>query len=172
MIFISGIHGVGKSYFTEEIKRKCNIEAYTASSLISDYKKCSFESSKLASNISDNQQILIEELRRKESKNNKFVLDGHFCLLNKNGEIERIEFSTFTQIAPKAILLLTEDAEIIADRRKCRDGIEIDIGDIDSFQNEEKQYALEVAEFLNVPIFISSGSKDLEKAIDFIIKNI
>ena len=42
MIFISGIHGVGKSYFCEKLKEVTGIESYASSSLIEQKKKVIF----------------------------------------------------------------------------------------------------------------------------------
>jgi hypothetical protein len=40
------------------------------------------------------------------------------------------------------------------------------------FQKEEELYAIEVAKELKIPIYISTGSADIDKAIDFIMQNI
>ena len=34
MIFVSGIHGVGKDYFSKELEKKLGIKSYSASELI------------------------------------------------------------------------------------------------------------------------------------------
>ena len=39
MIFIGGIHGVGKSYFCEKLKEVTGIVCYTSSNLIEQKKK-------------------------------------------------------------------------------------------------------------------------------------
>lgn len=59
-----------------------------------------------------------------------FILDGHFCLLNATGDITRIPYDTFTSLKPDAIILLTEKSEVIAARRRERDGIEASIQEI------------------------------------------
>jgi adenylate kinase len=172
LIFISGIHGVGKSFFTEKVKERCEIATYTASTLIAEFKKCVFDSNKKVDNIFDNQQILLEALKEKSTTDKEFLLDGHFCLLDKSDKISRIEFNTYVDLEPKAIVLLTEHAEIIAERRKVRDGIIMDIEATAMFQKEEELYAIEVAKELKIPIYISTGSADIDKAIDFIMQNI
>ena len=65
-------------------------------------------------------------------------------------------------------MLLTENPEIIASRRKRRDGIEVAIESIKYFQREERLYANEVAGNINTKLFVSEGAKDLIRAIDFI----
>lgn len=168
MIFISGIHGVGKSFFAEKVKEKYGMETYTASALITEYNECRFEVNKQVDNIADNQKILTSVLIEKNPSDKEILLDGHFCLLDMNNKICRIEFSTYIDLAPKAIVLITERINVIAERRDKRDGITIDVDDTIKFQEEEKKYALEVAEKLKIPIFICKGSEDIENAINFI----
>lgn len=168
MIFISGVHGVGKTYFCDMVRNELGINAYPASQLIAEKKKAGFDSSKLVSDIDENQQYLlvaVEDLRQKEGD---FILDGHFCLLDTSGVVTRIGVDTFTFLKPEAIILLTEKPEVISRRRKERDGKDVTPESIETFQNEEKKYAEEVAAQIGAKLFISTGSDDLLKAIDFI----
>ena len=127
VIFISGVHGVGKSYFCNQIKSEIGIETYTASELISAEKSEIFSENKLSKDIEDNQHYLLNAIQRLNSAVNKYLLDGHFCLLNSKGEITRINLNTFIKLNPKAIILLTEKPEVIVERRKIRDGINCNI---------------------------------------------
>lgn len=63
---------------------------------------------------------------------------------------------------------MTEDPNIISNRRKERDSRDVSVQGIEEFQNEEKAYALEVAQDIGAKIFISKGADDLENAISFI----
>lgn len=56
MIFLSGIHGSGKSYLCKELN-KYNIPTCSASHLIAKYKKEAYSSNKLINNIDDNQCV-------------------------------------------------------------------------------------------------------------------
>lgn len=60
MIFISGVHGVGKTYFCDQVQKELNISAYPASRLIAEKKKVGFDSSKLVSDIDENLQYLLK----------------------------------------------------------------------------------------------------------------
>lgn len=104
MIFISGVHGVGKSYFCDIVKESLGINTYTASSLIADEKKQYFSSDKLSVDIEDNQYHLLNAVKRLESAGNKYILDGHFCLLNSKKEIVRIGIDTFLNLQLQAIV--------------------------------------------------------------------
>ena len=168
MIFVSGIHGVGKTFFCNMTKEKLNIQSYSASQLIAAKRKKYFSENKLVSDIDDNQDLLlkaVEELRRTSEE---FILDGHFCLLNKDGDITRIPLDTFVLLKPDAIILLTENPEIIAERRQQRDNVQQSVSEIKAFQEAEKLYAEEIAEQFNIPLVISQGEEDLDKMLDFI----
>lgn len=170
MIFVSGIHGVGKTFFCNMAREKLNIQSYSASQLIAAKRRRGFSERKLVSDIDDNQDLLlvaVEELRRTSEE---FILDGHFCLLNKDGDITRIPLDTFALLKPDAIILLTENPEIIAERRQQRDNVQQSVSEIKAFQEAEKLYAEEIAEQFNIPLVISQGEEDLDKMLDFIKK--
>lgn len=168
MIFISGVHGVGKSYFCDMVKESIGIESYSASTLITQRKHSGFAKDKLIPDIDDNQQYLLQAVDELRTSGQNFILDGHFCLLNASGEITRIPYDTFTSLRPDAIILLMENSEVIADRRRERDGIELSIQSIEDFQQEECAYAKEIAAEIGAKLFISAGAGDLIRAIEFI----
>lgn len=168
MIFISGVHGVGKSYFCDMVKQTIDINAYSASTLISEKKKSGFSRDKLIPDIDDNQQYLLQAVDELRATEGNFILDGHFCLLNAEGKVQRIVYETFTALKPEAILLLTEAPDIIAERRQSRDNRDVTVESIKEFQDSEEVYAKEVAEAIGAKLFISKGTSDLEKSIEFI----
>ena len=168
MIFISGVHGVGKSYFCNLVKAATGIECFTASSLIRERKKQGFPADKLVADIDENQLYLLAAVDDLRSNLGEFLLDGHFCLLNAEGVISRISLDIFTTLKPETIILLTESPDVIAKRRQERDNVVHNASDIKAFQDEEIKYAKEVAELLGVPLKISSGSNDIDSTIDFI----
>lgn len=169
MIFISGVHGVGKSYFCDMVKKSTGIESYSASTLITHKKHTGFAKDKLIPDIDDNQQYLLQAIDELKSSGHNFILDGHFCLLNASGEITRIPIDTFKSLKPGAIILLMEEASVIVARRKERDGINTSILKIEDFQQEEYMYAKEVAADINAKLFVSKGYNDLAQAIEFIM---
>lgn len=168
MIFLSGVHGVGKSYFCNLVLNRLGIKSYSASTLISSRRKRGFSADKLIPDIDENQFMLIEAIGELRSQGHEFILDGHFCLLNEVGEITRISSDTYTSLSPDAIILLTEKPETIADRRLHRDGVRQAVVEIDKFQMAEKQYAEEISALLRIPLVVSNGSNDLEYVIEFI----
>lgn len=168
MIFLSGIHGVGKTFFCNLVKKELGIKSYSASQLIAEKRSNGFTADKFVSDIDDNQLLLIRAVDKLRQNEDEFILDGHFCLLNANGEITRIPYNTFEMLNPDTIILLTEKPDIISERRFQRDGIMQDICEIREFQEAEKQYAQEVSQNFRVPLQISSGANNLRHIVDFI----
>ena len=160
MIFVSGVHGVGKSFFCNMVKNTIGIESYSASKLIEQKKNAAFSQ--------DNQPYLLQAVNELKESGVNFILDGHFCLLNSLGEITRISLDTFQALNPDAILLLMEKPDVIAARRKERDGIDVSVQSIHDFQQEECSYAKEVAANIGAKLFISYGKEDLSNAIAFL----
>jgi adenylate kinase len=165
MIFVSGIHGVGKTFFCKQMKEQLGINAYSASELIAKKRNRGFSTDKIVSGIDENQLLLLDAVNELHAIGDEFILDGHFCLLNADGIISRIPIDTYISLSPDMIILLTENPEIIAARRFQRDGIVVNKVDIDSFQKEEIAYADEVARKLGIQLDVSSGSSDLENII-------
>ena len=171
MIFIGGIHGVGKSFFCDKVKSELSILTYSSSELIAERKMVYFSSDKLIPDIDDNQQHLLSAINELNSLGIQYLLDGHFCLLNAEGQVTRIPEGTFYDLHPDAIILLTEKPEVIAERRKQRDGLNYKLDDIGKFQDNEIAYATEIANILGIPIRVSLGTNDQNKALDFIRVN-
>lgn len=172
MIFIGGIHGVGKSFFCDKVKSELSIFTYSASELIAERKKAYFSSDKLIPDIDDNQLYLLSAIYELNSLGKQYLLDGHFCLLNAEGQVTRIPEETFHTLHPDAIILLTEKPEVIAERRKQRDGLKYNLDETGKFQDEEISYATEMANMLEIPLMISLGADDQGKTLDFIRVNI
>ena len=168
MIFVSGVHGVGKSYFCNLVKELTGIETYSACTLIAEKKQSGFAKDKLIPDIDDNQQFLLLAVNELKASGRDFILDGHFCLLNASNKVQRISYDTFAMLKPDAIVLLTENPEIIVSRRRKRDGIEIAVESVENFQREERLYADEVAKNIGAKLFISKGTDDIMQAINFI----
>lgn len=168
MIFVSGIHGAGKSYFCNLVKTKLHIEAYQSSKLISERKSEYFSKNKKVLDIDYNQDYLIQAVEELNLLGKPYLLDGHFCLQDESGKITRISKQVFIDLNPHAIILLTEKPEIIIDRRKNRDGLDVGIVETEKFQEEEMRYSKEIALELGIPLHVSAGADTIDEAINFV----
>ncbi|MCY9697582.1 ATP-binding protein [Paenibacillus alginolyticus] len=153
LIFVGGIHGVGKSTFCSEISDNHGIKVHSASKLIALKKKETYTKDKRIQDINSNQIYLLEALDEVES-NQVFLLDGHFCLLDINGGITRIPKQTFIDISPRVIVVLIDSVNEIISRLQARDSHVHNHSVIKEFQDEEISYAKIISEELNVPLFI------------------
>ena len=167
MIFIGGIHGVGKSYLCVKINNH-GFYTFSASKLISERKNFEFSDNKLIPDIEDNQRHLISAISDINKRHKKYILEGHFCLLNSIGEVTRVPKETFLSLTPRAIIILKECPSIIADRYKRRNHIESRISNIKVFQDQEITYAIEIAKALNISYLIANGKSDFFTIIEFI----
>lgn len=150
IFFIGGIHGVGKTTLCDYISKKYNISHFSASTLISNYKKTPFKSLFIES-IGENQHILIKMITALFDKNKNYLLDGHFYLLNKNKQPEKIPKETYINLNIKKILVLTEDINIIFNRLKSRNNYIYSLSMLQDLQNKELHYSQEIASILNIP---------------------
>lgn len=164
VILLAGIHGVGKSFFSETLSCKFGVDKYVASKLISDKIKVDYNRNKKVTNIQENQNVLKVAMQEKGLFEKTIILEGHFCLLNKFGEVEKIPFQTFQELNLKAIIVLREEPRIIRERLFDRGNDNYNVEFLNIFQETEIAYANEVASKLNIPLFIENSlSIDLNK---------
>lgn len=120
---MSGVHGVGKGYFLDKV-RKCirNFDVYSASQLIEKYHSAAEAGYKRASNISNNQHVLIQAIRNEQIQNTQnLIIDRHICLFNASGLVERIPEYFFSETGIAGIILLQDTSANICDRILQRD---------------------------------------------------
>lgn len=170
IIFVGGIHGVGKTTFCQAIASSLRLQHVSASELVYTGKQIYSTSSKQVDNIDENQSILIAGIEETIDRDRWWLVDGHFCLLNRQDEISNIFFSTFKAIAPKAILILYDDTRKITKRLRGRDQKEYDYELVVSFQEQELEYGAHVAKLLNIPYIQGNPFIDQEKMKTFVQK--
>ena len=148
LFLLSGAHGVGKGFFLKRVKYDIqDYEVLSASGLIERHHTSTDAGYKKVSNVDNNQDVLIRAINE-EKKNNKknIILDGHLCVFNAEGKVERIPEYFFIQAGITGIILLQDDSKRICDRIKHRDLSLISQDDIEQMQNEEQKYAEELKE--------------------------
>lgn len=168
IIFISGIHGVGKDYIANILKKYSKINVYSASDLIKKYSEMDTDINKKVFNIESNQKNLINSIDI-FIKDELFILLGHFCLFDKHYHIKKIDKEIFFTLNLKNIILIVDDVYNIQSRLKKRDNIFFTIELLEKFQNIEIEYANEIASLLNIPILkINNNDKNYDNIINFI----
>jgi adenylate kinase len=170
LIFIGGVHGVGKTTICNELKSIFQIPIYSASSIIAGLKNQNFPLNKLIPDIDINQALLIEGLNDIKSREQIFILDGHFCLINESRTISKIPATVFQQINPIACIVVSDIVNKIAERLKIRDNIDYEPAFIERFQEEEINHAIFLSRYLKIPYFeYNNGSNSIVNLRNFII---
>lgn len=161
MNFVGGIHGVGKSTICRNVFNLAGYRCVTASSLIAEHGHKTGHD-KRVDRVSDNQAVLLHALSIARLKHDRLMLDGHFTLINGQGEIEPIDVEVFRAMKPKQLILIKGQPEKIAARLKERDKKKWKRTFVEKFQKEEEAHARRVAKDIGVPLRILNS--DIVKA--------
>lgn len=167
LIFIGGVHGVGKGTMCTEVAAALGFKHYTASELLKWKEVSEDEKNKKVGNIKQTQDRLIAGLQAAIKEEGNYILDGHFCLFNADGKVERVPENTFDRMSPQAFVVVTEEIKIIAKRLHDRDKKSYSMEELDSLQNMEAKYASDLAIRLGIPL-LSVKSGDLTALKDFL----
>lgn len=119
--FLAGVYGVGKSTVANKITRITGIQNYSAGDLISSVNGEKYGANKLVADKDKNQDILtvcVEELLQSQEE---IILAGHFCIVNKMGQVDPLPEKTFENLHIKKIILLESDVETIVSHLAGRD---------------------------------------------------
>jgi adenylate kinase len=168
IIFVGGIHGVGKTTLCKNIELRFNIKHFSASNLIAQEKAEENLRNKRVENIDENQDSLVTAIKKNFTNENWYLLDGHFCLLNKDNEITQIPSSTYQAICPSAIVVLVDEPENIYNRLKLRDSVKHDLSLLHSFQENEINYSHYIRDKLNIPYLMCNTTENEEKIYSFV----
>ncbi|MBE9057304.1 ATP-binding protein [Sphaerospermopsis sp. LEGE 08334] len=168
IIFVGGIHGVGKTTLCKKIESRYNIEHFSASNLIAREKAEEHLRNKQVENVAENQDYLVTAINKYFQIKKWYLLDGHFCLLNTKNEITKIPYSTYQGIFPSAILLLIDEPENIYNRLNLRDSITHDLALLRSFQEQEIYYSQYIRDKLNIPYLMCNVSESEENIYSFV----
>ncbi len=168
IIFIGGIHGSGKGRICEALKSEIDLIHLTASEVLK-WNELSTQEEKRVKDIYETQDRLITNLNKIVKEDKTYLLDGHYCLLNKDGVPEKISIQTFKDINPIKLVLVTAEPNIIKERLENRDAKTYNIGLIKEFQNLEINFAKGLSRILESPIhIINSEQFKIETLLNFL----
>lgn len=168
VIFVCGVHGVGKTTFCQKLSKRLNIPYFTASALIRE-KSAQVISDKAGDkrvkNIENNQILLVEAVHSKLSIYDKIILDGHATIIDQDGNCQSLPEDVFQKLGIASILLVKNSVSEIARRLLLRDGISPDPEFIRSHQNSEMQQAMLLADRLKIRFYALDGSEEALRKI-------
>lgn len=150
IIFIGGIHGVGKGTLCDKVCHDLNLQHLSASEVLK-WEEISEKENKLVKDFTLTQNRLFTNLQQIVKENERYVLDGHYCLLNKDNVPEKIDFDTFRKLDPFAFIIVVDDIQEVKKRLENRDNSEYDLNLLSKFQELETKYSKELAVLLNKP---------------------
>ncbi len=165
IIFVGGIHGVGKSTVCKKLCDDIGGIYLSASKLIGAYRNKlllkNIDNGKLVADIDKNQDFLVKAVAENIEQDRKYLLDGHFTLLDSSGTIQTIPLSTFAGLMLTAAIVLTDDPVLIQKRLLLRDGAQYDLKLLESMQIQELSHAEHVSLNLKIKFYeISTGNYD------------
>lgn len=168
VLFVAGIHGVGKTTACESISRKLEVAHFTASQVImKERTKAIEETTKLVTDLKGNQTLLLRGISKLANQKH-LILDGHFTMRRKSDTcLELIEVGVFQGMNLVGIIIYIDDVEKIARRMLERDGCVCEITQLQEHQNTELAHAKFVASALQIPLTILDAfdSSGLEKTV-------
>jgi len=171
VIFLAGVHGVGKTSLCSRLSDDLGIVSISASQLIKQHMQGqTWQIDKKTSTVFDNQQRLITATREFGLKNKQFLLDGHFALLDQNGEIVEIELEVFSRLNLSAVICVVDNPQAIAERLESRDQVKWSVDLVTNLQSAERAGALYFCSKTNTPLLVVDAS-DITPIRKFILDN-
>lgn len=149
IIFIGGIHGVGKGSVCNILSEQFKLEHFSASQLLK-WSELSPDTNKKVQNIDYTQVRLLRGINQHIPEDKLSILDGHLCLLNKFGVPEKVDEKIIIKINPLLIGIVTENVELIKERLDKRDSVRYDIEMLKEMQTLELSQAIKIANQLNI----------------------
>ena len=153
VIFLAGVHGVGKGFLGEPVANALGISHFTASQLIREEKgQATWGTDKKTSDLDDNQLALVRAVAQRRLTQPNILLDGHFVLRNAQGILTPLATSVFKQLHLTGVILLTEAESVIAARLAQRDKGNPDVQAISELAEAELNHARSVCAELKLPL--------------------
>jgi adenylate kinase len=173
-VFIAGVHGVGKTHYTNIIvnKYKC-FNRVSASSLIKEDIDIS-DSTKQVSDIEYNQKVMIKNfLKLRENTESIFLFDGHFVLIDEQKKICEISVDVFNSLHFNEIILFIDNIKNIYNRLMTRDNnSDLNLSQLSKMQEQEILRAKVVSKQLNLSLHIINLENQNDKEVLINLENI
>jgi adenylate kinase len=160
VIFVGGVHGVGKSTCCAQVAQLAGCLHITASEIIRRERSQAIASAgKLVADVDGNQRLLVRGFHtlRSEAGPTPILLDGHFAMRNSFGDIQSVSIGVFRSLGIDRVVCLVDEPGVIAARIGERDGSAPADREIADLQNAELRHARLVATTLAVPFALLQG---------------
>ena len=158
-MFIGGVHGVGKTTICKASLDPLGFDCISASELIRRHVTM-HKTDKRVRNVGKNQDVLVTESNKEKSKSLLYGLDGHYCLLNKDGVIERLSIEVFRSLGFDLLALVDSTVDEVVKRLQARDGTKWSKKTVSALMSAERTHARRVAKALNMPLVVLDAQKE------------
>lgn len=170
-IFVAGVHGAGKTTLTQKLRAKgLPIISKSISDLIRQAGKEIEATNKKTEDIKNNQELWKKELKKMDVGNKILLLDGHFSLLNEEGNVVPLGAETFEGTHMKKIILVSPPVDTVLSRLELRDNHTLDKKRMIKFMTIEKELAQKCSLEKEIPLLIVSNDGMIDNVIDFILE--
>ena len=151
-LFLAGIYGVGKSTLGEALSQRQGLPFYSAGDLISQVNGEVYGVNKVVADKTDNQDILIMQIERLLAQYDRILLAGHFCIVDKQGNVDCLPKDVFKNLHIEKIILLEAEERQIMDHLQARDAKKYPSELVSALMQTERKMANDVSRELNCPI--------------------
>lgn len=152
--FVAGIYGVGKSTLCEKISKRLQIPFYSSGDLISQTNGEVYGANKVVRDKCNNQNILSVAVGQILTQFPQIILAGHFCIFDKNTNVDVLPDDVFSKLSIKKVVLLEADSSKIARHLWTRDNKSYTIDQINALKKAERIQAEIIAKKLSIPLII------------------
>lgn len=155
VIFVGGVHGVGKGTLCQQFSERIGVPSFTASSVIRTERQSAIAvDTKAVADPVGNQDLLLRGVRRLLTTKVNILLDGHFTVIDSQNCIVLIDVEVFSQLELQGIVVLEDAPPRICERLRQRDGQEWSVANVSSHQEAEVKHALAIATQLGVTVHL------------------
>lgn len=158
-MFIGGVHGVGKTTICKASLDPLGFDCISASELIRRHVTM-HKTDKRVRNVGKNQDILVAESNKEKLKSLLYGLDGHYCLLNKDGAIERLPVEVFGSLGFDLLALVDSTVDEVVKHLQARDGTKWSKKTVAALMSAERTHAKRVSKELGIPLVVLDAQKN------------
>lgn len=154
VIFLAGVHGVGKTFLGRTAADLAGLTYASASSLIREEMRAqNWDSSKRVRDAPANQEALIRAIDKLHREHEAMiVLDGHFVLRGEHGDYVRLPIDVFQRLNLCGVILLDSSVDTILNRLRARGGFNPPREEVLSLQREERDHVEKICSALKIPV--------------------
>lgn len=156
IVFLGGVHGVGKTSFCGILNSRYKNLKYLSASQILNWSDPTI---KVVENVDNNQEVLLQKLQKVVSYDYCYLLDGHFCLYNKDMLLQDIDIHVFEQLNPAFIILLERNVDMIHEQLMKRDKKTFSRDQIIQMMDRERSNAEKISKQFDIPLFVIENNE-------------